>query len=148
MGRCGPDQQQQLIEASRLARAYIEAHQDAYAAYAQAQAHEAIAQAGDQIALAMALMAHVPSSNRLHDEFYGRDFKGLPSPYNDAGQLAASRAAVVLDEVAELAKARPEYARRPHVEMIGVCDLGALSARDLLTPAKVHLIRQRLATMQ
>jgi hypothetical protein len=146
LGRCGPDQQQQLIEASRLAREYIGAHQDAYAAYAQAQAREAIAQAGEQIARAMASMAHVPSSKRLHEEFYGRDVRGLPSPHNDAGQLAASRAAVILDELAELAKARPEYARRPHVEMLGVCDLGALSAHDLLTPAQVHVIRQRLAT--
>jgi hypothetical protein len=145
--RCAPDQQHQLIEASRLARQYIGAHQDAYAAYAQAQAREAIAQAGEQIARAMALMAHVPSSNRIREEFYGRDHKGLPSPHNDAGQLATSRAAVILDELAELAKARPEYARRPHVEMIGVCDLGALSARDLLTPAKVHMIRQRLTAL-
>ncbi len=40
-----------------------------------------------------------------------------------------------------MAEELPEYRVRPQVDDLGVLDLGALTAQDVLTPAQVHLMR-------
>ncbi|WP_326538617.1 hypothetical protein [Pseudorhodoferax sp.] len=138
--RCGTHLGRDMIEASAQGRAYLWAHEKAYAAYARAQAHQAIAEAGAQIARAMALMAHVPLDDSGHEDWQGR-----PSPSEaTAHELKAARSAFILQALTELATARPEYATRPHVEMLGACDLGPLTERELLTPGQVHMARHKL----
>lgn len=145
--RCGSDLGQGLIDASAQGREYVRAHEAAYAAYARAQAHQAIAEAGAQIARAMALMAHVRLDNSAHEDWQGR----TPPTEAIADDLKTARSRFILRELSELAKAQPEYAARPHVEMLGACDLGPLSERELLTPGQVHKARcklERLPTAQ
>lgn len=137
--RCGQELEQQATEAGVQGDSYVTAHKSAYAAYARAQAHEAIAKAGEQIARAMALMAHVPLDGSGHEDALGRH-----SPSEAAEKvLKAARAAFILEKLTVLAQARPEYEGRPHVEMLGACDLGALKPHQLLTSGQVETARRK-----
>lgn len=138
--RCGTVLRGHAIDASLQGRAYVDAHKAAYAAYARAQAHQAIAEAGEQIARAMAFMAHVPQPHSAHEDWQER----MPPSKAIADELKAARSAFILKALADLSKARPEYATRPHVETLGACDLGPLSERELLTPTQVYMARRQL----
>lgn len=134
----GVKQLQELaIDASQRARTYAKAYENAYAAHVQAEGYKAIEAAGAQIAYAMALAAHAPRSSSVHEDSLGR-----PAPTKDMRNVAvADRWAFILQGLKDLAEGQPEFATRPRVEALGVFDLGALTAQDVLTPAQVHLIR-------
>ena len=129
---------QQLMVASEQGRAYVDAHASAFAAYARAEAFEAVQEAGERIARAMALCAHVPKAGSAYEDPLGR----MHWSERDDTQIKASRWAFILEALATLAKERPEYAVQPVAEVLGRVELGALSAREFLSPAQAMLQRK------
>lgn len=125
-------------EASRQARTYAAAYERAYAAHARAEGYKVLQEAGEAVARAMALAAHAPCSTSAHEDSLGR-----PAPtqaIHDA--TVAARWAFILEGLKAMAEGLPEYGARPQVEALGVFDLGALTAQDVLTPAQIHKVRQ------
>jgi len=121
-------------EASRQARAYATAYERAYVAHAQAEGYRALQEAGEQMARAMALAAHAPCRPSVHEDSLGRP----PSSAAMHAERVAARWAFMLDGLKAMAQGLPEFGVRPQVEALGVFDLGALTARDVLTPAQIH----------
>ena len=124
-------------EASRQARAYAVAYEQAYIAHAQAEGYKALQEAGELVARAMALAAHSPCSTSAHEDSLGRP----ASSEAMRRQIVGARWAFILDGLTAMAEELPEYRVRPQVDDLGVLDLGALTAQDVLTPAQVHLMR-------
>jgi len=121
-------------EASRQARAYAAAYERAYIAHAQAEGYEALQEAGEQIARAMALAAHAPCHPSVHEDSLGRP----PSSVAMHAERVAARCAFIVNGLKAMAEGLPEYHARPLVEALGVFDLGAFTAQDVLTPAQIH----------
>lgn len=125
-------------EASRQAHTYAAAYERAYTAHARAEGYKVLQEAGEAVARVMALAAHAPCSTSAHEDSLGR-----PAPtqaIHDA--IVAARWAFILDGLKAMAAGLPEYSARPQVEALGVFDLGALTARDVLTPAQIHKVQQ------
>ena len=126
------------VEASGQARAYAGAYERAYAAHARAEGYKALQEAGDAVARAMALAAHAPCSHSVHEDSLGRP----PSSAVMRKERVAARWAFILDGLKAMAEGLPAYNARPQVEALGVFDLGALAAQDVLTPAQIHKVRR------
>lgn len=124
-------------EASRQARAYAVAYERAYIAHAQAEGYKVLQEAGELVARAMALAAHAPCSTSAHEDSLGRP----ASSEAMRRQIVGARWAFILDGLTAMAEGLPEYRARPQVEALGLLDLGALTAQDVLTPAQVHVMR-------
>jgi hypothetical protein len=125
-------------EASRQARNYAAAYERAYTAHARAEGYKVLQEAGEAVARAMALAAHAPCSTSTHEDSLGRP----PSSAALREEMVAARWAFILDGLKAIAEGLPEYGARPHVEVLGVFDLGALTAQDVLTPAQIHKVRR------
>lgn len=125
-------------EASTQARDYAAAHERAYVAHARAEGYRALQEGGEQLARAMALAANAPRSDSLHEDALGRP----ASTQAMRAEIAAARWAFILDGLKAMAEGLPEYSARPQVEALGVFELGALQAQDVLTPAQIHLMRK------
>ncbi|RYF64378.1 MAG: hypothetical protein EOO29_42450 [Comamonadaceae bacterium] len=132
------DTRAHLIHASEQGRAYVNAHDAAQGAYARAEAYQALGEAGEKIARAMALCSHVPQQGSAYEDSLGRMHL---SEASDA-EIRAARWAFILKYLATMAKACPEYGERPVVPALGVLDLGALSARDFVSPARAQMMRK------
>lgn len=125
-------------EASRQAHTYAAAYELAYAAHARAEGYKALQEAGEAVARAMALAAHAPCRTSPHEDSMGR-----PAPtqaIHDA--TVAARWAFILDGLKAMAQGMPEYNTRPQVEALGVFDLGALTAQDVMTPAQISKVQR------
>lgn len=124
-------------DASGQARDYVAAYEQAYIAHAQAEGYKALQEAGEQLARAMALAAHAPCRSSAHEDSLGRPAS------SDAmrREMVAARWAFILDGLKAMAEGLPEYGERPQVQALGVLDLGALTAQDVLTPAQIHRMR-------
>lgn len=130
--------QEVAAEASTQARAYAAAYEHAYIAHAQAEAYKALQDAGEQLARAMALAAHAPCNTSVHEDSLGRP---APTPaIHDA--TVAGRWAFILNGLRAMAKDRPEYRTRPQVQALGLFDLGALTAQDVLTPVQIYKMQR------
>lgn len=138
LSQCEQDTRRHLIEASAQGQAYVHAHADAFGAYARAEAYQALQEAGEKIARAMALCAHVPLRGSAQEDSLGRM---RLSEKSDA-EIRAARWGFILKCLATLAKECPDYAERPTVEALGALDLGALSVREFLSPTQTILARQ------
>jgi hypothetical protein len=123
-------------EASRQAHTYAAAYERAYTAHARAEGYKVLQEAGE--AVAMALAAHAPCSTSTHEDSLGRP----PSSAALREEMVAARWAFILDGLKAMAEGLPEYSARPQVEVLGVFDLGALTAQDVLTPAQIHKVRR------
>jgi len=136
--QCEHDKRRHLIEASDQGRVYVNAHASAFGAYARAEAFQALEEAGEKIARAMALCGHVPLENSAHEDFLGR----MSLSESSDAETRAARWAFILKSLATLAKECPDYAQRPTVEALGAMDLGALSVREFLSPAQALVMRR------
>lgn len=125
-------------EASRQAHTYAAAYECAYVAHAQAEGYKALQEAGEQVARAMALAAHAPLRASLHEDSLGRP----PSSAAMHAERVAARWAFMLDGLKAMAQGLPEFGVRPQVEALGVFDLGAFTAKDVLTPAQIHKVQR------
>ena len=125
-------------EASRQARAYAAAYERAYIAHARAEGYKALQEAGEAVARAMALAAHAPCSTSVHEDSLGRP----PSSAAMREEMVAARWAFILDGLKAMAEGLPEYRARPQVDALGVFDLGALTAQDVLTPTQIHKLQR------
>lgn len=125
-------------EASRQAHTYAAAYELAYAAHTQAEGYKALQEAGEAVARAMALAAHAPCRTSPHEDSMGRP----PSSVAMRQEMVAARWAFILDGLKAIAEGLPEYSARPQVEALGVFDLGALTAQDVLTPAQIHKVQR------
>lgn len=125
-------------EASTQARAYAAAYEHAYIAHAQAEGYKALQEAGEQLARAMALAAHAPCRTSAHEDSLGRP----ASSEAMRKEIVAARWAFMLNGLRAMAEDQPAYSARPQVEALGVFDLGALTAQDVLTPVQVHMMRK------
>lgn len=132
------DTRRHLIDASGQGRAYADAHDTAYGAYAQVEAYEALQECGEKIARAMALCSHVPQRHSAHEDSLGRMHL---SEKSDA-EIRAARWAFILRALATMAKECTDYAERPVVDALGALELGALSVREFLSPAQVQVMRR------
>lgn len=124
-------------EASTQARMYAAAYERAYIAHTQAEGYTALQEAGELVARAMALAAHAPCAHSVHEDSLGRS--APTQAIHDA--TVAARWAFILNGLKAMAQGLPEYGARPQVEALGVFDLGALTAQDVLTPAQIHMTR-------
>jgi len=138
LAKGGKELQALSADASVQARDYAAAHERAYIAHAQAEGYRALQEGGEQLARAMALAAHAPRRNSLHEDALGRP---ASSPAMRA-EIAAARWAFILDGLKAMAEGLPEFDARPQVQALGVFDLGALTAQDVLTPAQINLMRK------
>ena len=125
-------------EASRQARTYAAAYERAYTAHARAEGYKVLQEAGEAVARAMALAAHAPCSTSAHEDSLGRP----PSSAALREEMVAARWAFILDGLKAMAEGLPEYGARSQVEALGVFDLGALTAQDVLTPAQIHKVQR------
>ncbi len=132
------DTRRHLIDASGQGRAYADAHDTAYGAYARVEAYEALQECGEKIARAMALCSHVPQRHSAHEDSLGRMHL---SEKSDA-EIRAARWAFILRALATMAKECTDYAERPVVDALGALELGALSVREFLSPAQVQVMRR------
>lgn len=132
------DTRTHLIDASEQGRAYVDAHDAAKGAYARAEAYQALQEAGEKIARAMALCAHVSQRGSAYEDSLGRMHL---SEASDA-EIRAARWAFILKYLATMAKACPEYGERPVVPALGMLELGAMSVRELLSPVQVLMMRK------
>lgn len=121
-------------EASRQAHTYAAAYERAYVAHAQVEGYKALQEAGEQMARAMALAAHAPCKDSTQEDSLGRQ---APTAAIRRATVAA-RWAFILEALQTMAEDLPEYRARPQVAALGVFDLGALTAQDVLTPAQIH----------
>jgi len=132
------EMQEHAAQASTQARRYAAAYERAYIAHAQAEGYKALQEAGPQIARAMALAAHAPCRDSAQEDSLGR-----PAPTQAIrNELVAARWAFILNALKALAQEQPEFEARPHVEALGVLDVGALTARDVMTPAQIQVMRK------
>lgn len=138
VARSAQEVQHQLADASDQGREYAHAHAAAYRAYARAEAFQALEESGERIARAMALCAHVPKEGSAYEDSLGR--MNL-SDASDA-EIRAARWKFILEKLATLAKARPEYGDQHTVQELGVVDLGALSKSDFLSPIQIGQLRK------
>lgn len=103
-----------------------------------AEGYRALQEGGEQLARAMALAANAPRSDSLHEDALGRP----ASTQAMRAEIAAARWAFILDGLKAMAEGLPEYSARPQVQALGVFELGALQAQDVLTPVQIHLMRK------
>ena len=136
--QCEQDMRRHLIEASDQGQVYVNAHASAFRTYARAEAFQALEEAGEKIARAMALCGHVPARGSAQEDSLGRMHL---SEQSDA-EIRAARCGFILKYLATLAKARPEYSEQPTVEALGSLDLGALSVSEFLSPAQALVMRR------
>lgn len=125
-------------EASTQARNYAAAYERAYIAHAQAEGYRALQEGGEQLARAMALAAHAPCSTSAQEDSLGRP----ASSEAMRREIVDARWAFILDGLKAMAEGLPEYGARPQVQALGVFDLGALTAQDVMTPAQIHKVQR------
>lgn len=122
LARGAKELQALAAEASTQARDYAGTYERAYVAHAQAEGYRALQEGGEQLARAMALAAHAPRSDSIHEDALGRP---ASSPAMRA-EIAAARWAFILDGLKAMAEQLPEFDARPQVQALGAFDLGAM----------------------
>lgn len=110
----------QALVAGVSTQARLCGHVSAYVAHAQADGCRALQEGGEQLARAMALAAHAPPSDSIHEDALGRP---ASSPTMRA-EIAAARWAFILDGLKAMAKQLPEFDARPQVQALGAFDMG------------------------
>lgn len=125
------------LAASTQGRHYLYAYEVAYAAYVEAEAFHALANAGTSIARAMALAAHAPRAHGQQEDSMGR----RPATEGMAAETIQARWAFMLRALEGMARLQPEYGSRPDVPELGVLDFGALSPGDWVSPGQAHQLK-------
>lgn len=137
------DMQRHLLEASVQGREYDNAHGSAYAAYVTAEAYTALAQHGEAVARALALSASVRADHGYYESDLGKPLSMLPNDLMK--QAIRDRQAYIHGALSAMAD---EFMTRVDVAEIGVLDLGALQARELLSPAQIQKMKERAPAAQ
>lgn len=120
------------LDASLDARLYETVFMGAQDAHARLQVFEALASCGPELSRAMALMSHVGAGQA------GENVVG------DESELRERRVAFVWQALKEMAAARSENFKRPHVIEIGMLEMGPFADRNFIPPIEASRLRKMI----
>lgn len=128
LAECEANTFEPQVQASNDAKSYLIAHRAAFEAYAHLQVYQALAEMGEPLARALALVRHCERPRQL----------------TITDDPEARREAFVWACIKEMASAHPVADELPAIEALGALELGPFANRQFMSPMEIHKARNEM----
>jgi len=128
LAECEANTFEPQVQASNDAKSYLIAHRAAFEAYAHLQVYQALAEMGEPLARALALVRHCERPRQL----------------TITDDPEARREAFVWDCIKDMASAHPVADELPEIEALGALELGPFANRQFMSPMEIHQARHAM----